>query len=513
MSPSIRQQLQNRKRRILRRLANRQWEEQLSPMFSASNIHYELSNRIHGLDCGGIGLIHLLARQTGLIDAINDSLHLLKVHLPYWESDHVLNIAYNIVTGGDCLQDIELRRQDEVYLNALGAQRAPDPTTAGDFCRRFSEADVQGLMEAINGVRVKNVWKQQPPEFFKRAILDADGTIAPTTGECKQGMDISYDGQWGYHPLVISLANTKEPLYLINRSGNRPSSEQAGEYFDRAIAWCRAGGFQSVLLRGDTDFSQTKRLDGWNDNDVEFLFGFNAMPNLNEHANHLPESAWSKLQRPARYEVKTEPRQRPENVKEQLVVEREYENIRLKGEDVAEFDYRPGECEYFYRIVVVRKNLSVEKGQLVLYDNIRYFFYITNLRRESAAEIVLLANDRCDQENLIEQLKNGVKAMKMPVDNLVSNWAYMVMASVAWTLKAWWGLWLPVTPGRWQERHESQKQSVLKMEFKRFVNAVVRVPCQIVRQGRKIIYRLLAWNPWQDVMLRMVEALRRPMRC
>jgi len=512
VSPSIRQRLQNRKRRIFRRLANRPWEDQASPMFSASNIHYELSDRIRGLDCGGIGLIHLLARQTGLIDAINNSLHLLKVHLPYWESDHVLNIAYNILAGGDCLQDIELRRNDEVYLDALGAQRIPDPTTEGDFCRRFTQADVDGLMDTLNGVRV-TVWKQQPPEFFQRAILDADGTIAPTTGECKQGMDMSYDGQWSYHVLVISLANTKEPLYLINRSGNRPSYEQAGEYFDRAIALCRAGGFQSVLLRGDTDFSQTKRLDGWNEDDVEFLFGIDAMPNLKAIANGLPESAWQRLQRPARHEVKTEARQRPEHVKEQLVIEHEYKNIRLKSEEVAEFDYRPTECQHPYRVVVLRKNLSVAKGELVLYDDIRYFFYITNLRRESPAEIVLLANDRCDQENLIEQLKNGVKAMTMPVDNLVSNWAYMVMASVAWTLKAWWGLWLPVSAGRWQERHEGQKQSVLKMEFKRFVHAVVRVPCQLIRQGRKIIYRLLAWNPWQEVMLRMVEALRRPMRC
>ena len=98
----------------------------------------------------------------------------------------------------------------------------------------------------------------------------------------------------------------------------------------------------------------------------------------------------------------------------------------------------------------------------------------------------------------------------MPVDNLVSNWAYMVMASLAWTLKAWLALSLPET-GRWAARHQAQKQAVLKMEFKRFLNAFLRVPCQVVRTGRRVVYRLLAWNPWQDVFLRAVDALRNPM--
>lgn len=104
------------------------------------------------------------------------------------------------------------------------------------------------------------------------------------------------------------------------------------------------------------------------------------------------------------------------------------------------------------------------------------------------------------------------KALNAPVDNLVSNWAYMVMASLAWTLKAWFALMLPET-GRWADRHRAEKQSVLKMEFKRFCNAFLRVPCQIVRQAGRIVYRLLAWNPWQHVFLRAVDELRRPMRC
>lgn len=480
-------------------------------MMTAGNIHYEVAQRTRGVACGGIGAIHLLARSTGLIGAVDDRLHLLKVHLPYHESDHVLNIAYNILAGGTCLEDIELLRNNEVYLDALGARRIPDPTTAGDFCRRFRACHIETLMETINEVRL-GVWKLQGPEFFQRAVIDADGTPAPTLGQCKEGMDISYKGQWGYHPLLVSLANTGEPLYLVNRSGNRPSGEGAAARFDQAIGLCRRGGFREILLRGDTDFTQTGELDRWDDEGVKFLFGIDAMPNLVKIADGLPQTAWKRLIRPQKHEAATSRRARPQNVKERIVKERGFENIRLCSERVAQFEYRPGRCRKAYRIVVVRKNLSVEKGERRLFDDVRYFFYITNLWAPPAEEIVAAANGRCNQENLIEQLKNGARAMEMPVGDLLSNWAYMVMASLAWTLKAWLALALPAR-GRWKQKHRGQKQSLLRMEFKTFLNAVMRLPCQIIRTGRRIVYRLLSWNPWQEVLLRAVDALRLPMRC
>jgi hypothetical protein len=511
------QKLVKRQRRIQRRLRDRHWTDQPRPMFAGSNVQYELADRVRGLGPGGIGAMHLLARRTGLVEGIDRRLHLLKVHLPYHESDHVLNIAYNILSGGTCLEDLELWRNDEVYLDALGAQRIPDPTTAGDFCRRFDAVDVEILMNTINNVRVK-VWQQQPAEFFEEAIIEADGTMAETTGQCKQGMDINHQGQWGYHPLVMSLANTGEPLYLVNRRGNRPSHEGAAARFNQAIALCQRAGFRGVLLRGDTDFAQTKHLDDWHSAGVRFIFGIDAMPNLVEIAETLETNVWKPLLRDAKYAVRTVPRARPVNVKEAIVRAREFENIRLRSEEVAEFDYAPGHCRHSYRVVVVRKNLTVERGESALFDDVRYFFYITNNRTTSASGIVRSANDRCHQENLIEQLKNGAHAMQMPVDHLVSNWAYMVMASLAWTLKAWFALLLPER-GRWKKRHQGEKQSVLKMEFKRFVNAFVRVPCQVLRTGRRLVYRLLAWNPWQAVFLRGVDHLRtmsaprHPLRC
>jgi hypothetical protein len=507
---STQQNVARRKRRIERRLRPRTWAAQPRPMYTASNVQYEHSGRVRGLATGGIGAMHGLARHTGLVAAIDQRVQLLKVHLPYHESDHVLGIAYNILCGGTCLQDIEQRRQDEVYLDALGAARIPDPTTAGDFCRRFDAPAIEALQTAINETRVR-VWRTQPTAFFDEAIIDADGTLAETTGQCKEGMALAYTGVWGYHPLVVSLAHTQEPLFLINRRGNRPSAEGAAERFDQARTLCRDAGFRRITFRGDTDFSQTRHLDRWDADDVRFVFGYDARASVISAADALPACAWTPLTRRPRYDVQTEPRQRPMNVQAGIIVERAFKNFRLQAEAIAEFAYQPTACARPYRMVVVRKNISVEQGDQRLFDQIRYFFYLTNDDETAAADVVFLANDRCDQENLIDQLKHGVNATRMPVDTLLSNWAYMVMAALAWTLKAWFALRLPAT-GPWATRHATEKAAVLRMEFKAFLHAFMLMPVQVVRTSRRLVLRLLAWNPWQAVFLRGVDQLHRPLR-
>jgi hypothetical protein len=499
--------LAKRKSRIQRRLDKSGDTLTFQPQFTARTIHYEISDKTQAINCGGIGLFHTLARRVGLIQMIDERLHLFKFHMPYHESDHVLNIAYNALCNGTCLQDIELRRNDEAFLNALGTRRIPDPTTAGDFCRRFTPESIETLIDAINETR-RRVWAEQPDSFFDCAIIDADGTLIETTGQCKEGMDIAYNGIWGYHPLVVSLANSGEVLSIVNRSGNRPSHENAAREIDRSLYLCLQAGFRRVLLRGDTDFSQTEYLDTWNAmSRVRFIFGYDAMPNVVEMAENLAESAWRRLERPARYAVRTEPRQRPVNVKDRMVREREFETLRLQSEDVAEFEYRPGACCQSYRLVVVRKNITKEKGEQALLDDIRYFFYITNEREWASSEVVFSANDRCNQENLIAQLKGGVRALHSPLSTLESNWAYMVMTALAWNLKAWWALSLPEEPGRWQKRRREEKMWALRLEFRSFLNAFVLLPCQILKTGRKVVYRLLSWNPQMSILFRLIGVL------
>ena len=391
------------------------WNARRQPMFNAGPVHYEVGANTDAMSFGGIAAVHRLVTKLGLVQHIDDRLELLKVHLPYHESDHVLNLAYNVLCGGTRLEDIERLRHDTAYMNALGADLIPDPTTAGDFCRRFREEDVITLMECINAVRAP-LWQGRGRELLGPiAYIDVDGTLAPTYGKRKQGMDISYKGIWGYAPLVVSLANTKEVLYVVNRPGNVPSHTDAAQWIDRAMDHVDPHA-ERICLRGDTDFSLTAHFDRWAVR-ADFIFGMDASAALRSRAEALDEACWQRLERAPRYETLTgQKRQRFQaDEKERIVRERGYVNLELNYEDVAEFSYQPGKCGQPYRVVALRKNISKMKGEHVLFDEIRYFFYITTRTDLSAAEVVRCANERCDQENIIEQLKNGVNALRVPL--------------------------------------------------------------------------------------------------
>ena len=466
-------------------------------MLSSGAGRFEVSRRVRATAFGGIGLVHGLARAIGVAERIDASVTVFRGPGPYAESDHVLNLTYNLICGGRTLDDLELRRQDEAYMDALGATRVPDPTTAGDFLRRFDPEQVDNLAEAINDVRVR-VWKQQPAAFFEQAVIDVDGTITETFGECKEGMDMSYKGVWGYAPLLVTLANTGEILYTRTRPGNRPSHDGCFAYLNPAVELALDAGFKSVRLRGDCHFALTEDFDHWSDRGVEFVFGLAAHPKLVDIAELLERGDWEQLERDVRG---TGGRGAPKpRVKQAIVEARGYKDIQLEAEHLAEFAYRPVKCEREYRVVALRKTITVREGQRLLIPDVRFHFYITNATTSSMSsrEVVRQANERCNQENLIEQSKNGFHAMRMPCDTLVANDAYLLIACLAWNLKAWLALLWP---------EQGRAEDLRRMEFRRFVACVIALPCQVVTTGRRIVQRFLGYSSWLGPVLRAHEHL------
>lgn len=489
---------EQRQRKIENRLDPSWQPVRDEPVLEGGNIVYEVSGRVQAVSCGGLGLIQQVIEAIGLRRAIDEKVHVLKRHQPYFESDHILTMVLNLVAGGQCLDDIERHRRNEAFLDAVGAKRIPGASTAGDFLRRFEAEDVESLMEASLLVSA-NVWQGRPQSERKLAVIDVDGTIVDTTGECKQGMDIAYNGRWGFGPLVVSLANSQEVLWTLNRPANRPSHDGAAPCMDRAIGWATdQAGFEKVRLRGDTDFSLTTNFDRWDEQGVQFVFGMDANQSFKKRAQALEESAWKVMPRPQR-PVK---RKRPEKIKPQIVDERGFKKLALAAEHVAELEYKPSKAKKTYRLIVLRKRIHVTQGQMNLEDEIRYFFYVTNIpaKEMTPAQVVRENNARCHQENLIEQLKNGVQATRMPVAEFHANWAYLVIGSLAWNLKAWTALTLPKSLGA---------MDLLKMEFRRFLDEIILIPAQILRKGRQLIFRLLQVNSRTPLLLRGLAFLKR----
>ena len=471
------------KKNLEERLENNN-EESIRPLFAATNTDYSLSEKTRAISCGGIGLVDKLVKSIDLPKMIDEKIRLLRRHKPYFESDHILNMAYNIICGGTCLEDIELLRNNISYMDAIGAGRIPDPTTAGDFLRRFEEEDIRKLMDVFNEANTIIWEKALNNENRKYCILDVDGKIQSTYGECKEGMDISYKGDWGFSTLAITEATTGAHLYVVNRPGNALSQEGSDKWIDRSIETVKTT-FDTVYLRGDSAFSLTWKFDEWNDQKVKFIFGYDAFPNLVKKADLLGKNAWEKFSKPKKRSERT--RKKKQRVKEASVIRREYKNIIEKDLYVSEFKYKPVKCDKEYRVIVLKKIIEVKQGQQLLFEDVRYFFYITNIHDMSASNLVRFIRGRCNHENRIEQLANGIHALKMPAAEFLANWAYMVICSLAWNIKSWLGLLMV---------DRVKGETLIRSEFRNFQNKIIQIPCQVLTTGRKIIFRYLNYNSW-----------------
>lgn len=495
MKRRIRKIIRNYKNNLSKRLENDNGEQK-TPVLTEKEIEYDMSGRVQAISCGGIGLVHNLVNAIGVPGLINERLELLKRNKPYHESDHILNMAYNIICGGTCLEDIELLRNNAAYMDCMDARRIPDPTTAGDFLRRFSGEDISELIDISNEM-TRRVWEAAlDKDDRESAIIDVDGKIQKTYGECKEGMDMSYKGVWGFSALAVTEATTGVHLAMVNRPGNALSQHDAVKWIDKAIAEAKKT-FGSVYLRGDSSFSLTEHFDEWTASGTQFIFGYDRWQNLQKIAENLPKKAWKSLVHKSSRRGKK--RKKKMKVKPAVVIRRGYETVTQKNLFVGEFNYRPTKCAKAYRMIAVKKIVDVTEGQAHLFEDARYYFYITNIRTMSAADLVRFIHGRCNHENKIEQLDNGIHALKMPAAEFNANWAYMVIASLAWNIKSYIGLVMPDrTCGR----------EIIAAEFKSFQNRIINIPCQIVHTGRRIIIRLLNYTQWIEALLNTLTAIR-----
>ena len=488
MKANKRKKVKERQQKLQARLAHKDFTSPSQPLLGGLPMHYELAERTRVISMGGLGALHTLVTRLDLPALLNAQVSVFKRHLPYWESDHILSVCYNVLTGGKPLQDMNRLRRDEGYLEALGVERLPAPSTAGDFLRRFKEDDILALQEGIHQARQK-VWQHLPEPARCLATIDVDGTLVETDAQGKEGIDYcAYKKQWGYGPLLVSLAETGEVLYVVNRSA---------AWIQRALDQVQPA-FETVWLRGDTAFSLTQEFDDWDEQGVRFIFGYDAYDNLIQQAQALEASAWETLLRPPKYEIKTVPRTKPKNVKQAIVEQRGFERIETIQEEVACFDYQPTQCKKGYRMLVLRKHLRITKKGKEVEQTIRYFFYSTNDWMGLTPDLVLFYDERGGQEHLIGQLKSSVPAFHAPADTLLANGTYMVIAALAWNLKAWYGLLL---------KEPTLQQQVVRMEFKQFLERFIHLPCQIIHSGRRLLYRVVQFTTDTLTVLDSLEQL------
>lgn len=472
-----------------------------SPVFRNRRIRVEAAHRGDTTPYAGLAAPVLLAKKTGLDRAIDDRLGLLKFPLPYAESDHVLTHAYNLFVGGSCIEDIGNLQRSEAVRKLLGAERIPAPSTAGDFLRRFDRDDLTALQSAVDASRAK-VWKKMPRRLRRHATVDIDSHIKEVYGECKEGADFSYTRKWSYHPLLVTLAETGECLRSINRPGSAPSAAGAVDAL-RGVFDLTCDAFDAVYLRGDSKFCQREivTLCEKPAYGVRFAVVKEASPNVRKTSETLPESSWMPFiprpdkQRPPRSGKRR--RKRP-RLRRQTAARRGYRNLDTIKEWVSEVPYSLTKCEGTFRLVIKRQLIEERDGQGALFHRYEYRFILSNIPEGemTAAEVVRFAYGRCDQENAIEQAKNGLNGFRMPTGGLLANGAFLMAAQIAWCLRAWLSLIaLPAETLRW--------------EWKRFRHAFVYIAAKVVRIAREAIVRLSASHRWAAPFIRATDKLRR----
>lgn len=421
---------------------------------------------------GGLALAANLVRSLGIAKDLNRDLSLLASHRPFHESDHVLTHVYNLYAGGTCIEDIADLQTSEPVRRILGADRVPDPTTAGDFLRRFDAESLKSLDRVIDQAQEK-VWKRRyGKRKAARAIVDLDSCVRPVYGDQKEGTDFTYKGSFGYHPLVISLADTMECLRLVNRSGNTASADGSETHL-RELFPMLGRRFREVIVRGDSAFAKQAIFDACEEAGHSFAIVSPQQQNFASLFEALPGEAWKPYRQRKKNRVPAcKRRKRGRNRRKERARARNKRDLQLKKQWIAEIPYRPDRSKRTYRLIARYQEIDEhEQGHLFMLT--RFRFILSNLPSSVSAEKVMdLTYQRCDQENLIEQLQSGVTAMRMPTGGMLSNAAFMTCARLAHNLKPWLA-------------QTALPRETMRWEWKRFRRAFVYCAARVVHASRQ----------------------------
>jgi len=325
--------------------------------------------------------------------------------------------------------------------------------------------------------------------------------MTPASGVQKEGADFSYNGKWSYHPILISMASTGECLAVVNRPGNMTSADGADEAVDGVLEWARPH-FDDVLVRGDSAFDRQNLREVIEHHDGFFAFVGRGHEGRPEQAAAIPEDAFhpfltraDRRRERRRRERDYKPRPKKRSRRRQRSRERNYVEKLQTKQWIAEMTYQPPRQPNVYRLVVRRKLIERRLGQVHLFDDYEYAWVVTNLPNNFSAEDVIdHTYQRCDQENLIEQMGSGLAGWRMPVAEFDGNSAWLEIARLAWNIGKWIAqLVLPDEVTRW--------------EWKRFRLHYVLVPAQLIKRARQMWVRLMGARSTVDPLLLAFEAL------
>jgi DDE family transposase len=481
------------------------WPETGGRVSRLPRTHLEVDERSEVTPYGGLVIATAFLRRFKVAEIIDRHVQVFLLHLPYHESDHVLAQALNLYVGGTCIEDVANLQHSEAARRIIGACRIPDPTTGGDFLRRFHEKDHQlpGLRHAVDEVQ-SAVWRRLRRGRRRRdagwSIVDVDGHVKPLYGVQKEGADF-YKSTWCYQPLIVSLAGTGECLAIRNRPGSVRSSDGTAGVLDQVLPRVHERGGR-MLVRGDSDFDRGDVRAACDRAGAYFAFVGREFTDRPKLVEQIPESAWNPFRTRAHRE-QVERRQRPSyrsrrkkpNRRRQRARARNFTEKQLVKQWVAEVAQTDADGKP-YRLVIRRQLIEHRQGQRSLFDEYRYRYIVTDLPASvSTQDAVDLTYERCDQENVIAQLGSGLAAWRMPVAEFDGNSAWLEIARLAWNLGKWIALLaLPAEVVRW--------------EWKRFRQAFVHAAAQVIRRSRQIVLRFSAAHRWHQLLVAAHQQLQ-----